>query len=73
MSDPRQEQRLAVERWQRTDIPPTQLAERIKQGLSPCDDDLPFAQAVRQKDEIHKAAKSFRKHQQEREAKPDGK
>ena len=61
MSDPRQEERERVESFQRTGLPPTQLTERIKQGLSPCDDDLPFAQAVRQKDETTRAATAFGK------------
>lgn len=71
MSDPRQEERLRVTQAQRASLPPTQLLERIKQGLSPCDDELPFAQAVRQKEESEKAARSFAKQQRQREAKPD--
>ena len=60
MSDPRQEERLRpVDRAQRSSLVPTQLAERIKRGLSPVDDDLPFAQAVRQQEDMLKACKAF--------------
>lgn len=62
MSDPRQEDRLRAETWTRPpSLMPTQVMERIKQKLSPCDDELPFAQAVRQKEEMAKAAKAYRK------------
>lgn len=71
MSDPRQEERLKAEELLRRRAVPTQLLERIERGLSPCDDELPFAQAVRQKEESEKAARSFAKQQRQREAKPD--
>ena len=57
MSDPRAEDRLRALRNEE----PTQLMERIKQRLSPCDDALPFAQAVRQRDEMRQAVEAFRK------------
>jgi len=56
MSDPRQEDRLRPQR----NVLPTQLEERVKLGLSPCDDDLPFAQAVRSKDEIQRTVDALR-------------
>jgi hypothetical protein len=42
-------------------ILPTQLEQRIKQGLSPSDDELPMAQAVGHKDEMEQASKAWRK------------
>lgn len=59
MTDPRQEQREAIARAQYAPLLPTQVLERVKQKLSPCDDDLPFAQAVRQRDEMQKSVESF--------------
>lgn len=58
MSDPRQEERLrsAPRNWM-----PTQVMDRISQRLSPVDDDLPFAQAKRAKEDMDKAAASFSK------------
>lgn len=61
MSDPRQEQREAVTRMQRAPLTTQQALERIKQRLSPCDDDLPLAQAVRQRDEMQRSVEAFRK------------
>jgi len=58
MSDPRAEDRIRHQ--QRSDVP-SQLMERIKQRLSPCDDALPFAQAVRQRDEMQQAVEAFRR------------
>jgi len=60
MSDPRQEERLRLQRYDE----PSQLMERIKQRLSPCDDALPFAQAVRQRDEMQQAVEAFRNRSQ---------
>ena len=37
----------------------TQVDERVKQALSPVDDEDPFAQAVRSKEEMAKTAKAF--------------
>ncbi len=63
MSDPRQEERLRVQSMQNSKpfILPTQPLERVKLKLSPVDDELPFAQAVRQKKEMDKAAAAWRK------------
>jgi hypothetical protein len=54
--DPRAQdrQRIAMQRR-----PTTQEPERVKQGLSPSDDDLPFPVAVRNRDEMAKTAKAF--------------
>jgi len=73
MSDyPRPEQRHAVADAQRErSVIPTQVLERISQGLSPCDDDLPFAQAVRAKDEMQKAVRSFALRQKVRDSKTE--
>ena len=58
MSDPRQEDRLNAPKRQPS-IVPTQLSDRIANRLSPCDDDLPYAQAMRQHVEMQKAASLF--------------
>ena len=61
MSDPRAEDRTS-EDGKRPWYLPTQVMERIKLRLSPCDDGLPFSQAVRQKEEMDKAAAIYRKY-----------
>lgn len=61
MSDPRRDQRETIARAQRAPLTTAQALERIKQRLSPCDDDLPLAQAVRQRDEMQKSVEAFRK------------
>lgn len=66
MSDPRQEERLRAQSRQASYLP-TQVIERIRQKLSPVDDELPFAQAVRQRDDLAQAAKAFSKRQKGRE------
>lgn len=58
MSDPRQEDRLRGP-MHRGSILPTQVDERIRLALSPVDDELPFAQAIRQAEEMKRAAKAF--------------
>lgn len=67
MSDPHQEERERVRSVQRGALLPTQVMERISKGLSPVDDDLPFAQAVRQKEEMTRAAELFGRRQKKRE------
>lgn len=67
MSDPHQEERERVQSVQRVGLLPTQVAERIRLGLSPVDDDLPFAQAVRQKEQCDQASKAFGKRQKRRD------
>jgi hypothetical protein len=68
MSDPRQEERLKVQAQQNPPgYLPTQVLERIAQSLSPADDLLPFAQAVRHKEDMDKAAKAFRNRMKGRE------
>ena len=66
MSDPRQEDRERVQSVQRGALLPTQVMERIRLALSPVDDDLPFAQAVRQKEEMDRSAKAVAKRQKRR-------
>jgi hypothetical protein len=68
VSDPRQEERLRVQAVQRSAalVMPTQVMERIKRGLSPNDDELPFAQAVREKETRDQAAKAY--HERHRRA-----
>lgn len=60
MSDPRQEAREAAPARLPSYLP-TQVMERIRAGMSPCDDGLPFAQAKRQREEMQKAVEAFRK------------
>jgi rubrerythrin len=47
-----------VRRIQRGELTAAQQLERIKKKLSPNDDDLPLAQAQRQKDEMDRAAQA---------------
>lgn len=57
------EQRDLVRTIQRAPLTSAQQLERIKAKLSPVDDDLPLAQAQRQKDDCDRAAKAFSKRQ----------
>lgn len=39
----------------------TRALRNIKAGIAPCDDELPMAQAVRHREEMEQASKSWRK------------
>lgn len=66
MSDPRQADRergpwhSAVPASRRELLPHDEALKRIEQGLSPCDDELPLAQAVREKEHMQKTAAAFK-------------